>query len=229
MKSRLFGTDGVRGVANKDLSPLLTYKLGRAGAQVLSKHRKRPTIVVGKDTRVSGDMLEAALVAGICSVGADVLKVGITTPAVAYLIRHFDADAGVVISASHNPIEYNGIKFFNNDGYKLPDSMEDEIETLLDDPDGTIKSPIGSNVGKIFIEDGTRPYAVFIKSVADMKFEGLTVVLDCANGASYKVAPIIFKELGAKVHLINNCPDGCNINVNCGSTCPEVLCEYVKK
>ncbi|NLZ54296.1 MAG: phosphoglucosamine mutase, partial [Thermoanaerobacteraceae bacterium] len=147
MKARLFGTDGVRGVANEDLSPTLTFKLGRAGAKALSKLYKRPVFVVGKDTRISGDMLEAALIAGICSAGADVLKVGIVpTPAVAYLTRFFNADAGVVISASHNPVEYNGIKFFNKDGYKLPDAMEDEIEALIDDPEQVIESPTGPDV-----------------------------------------------------------------------------------
>ncbi len=232
MKSRLFGTDGVRGVANKDLSPLLAFKLGRAGAQVLSKLHEKPIMVVGKDTRVSGDMLEAALIAGICSQGADVLKVGIMpTPAIAYLTRHFNADAGVVISASHNPYEYNGIKFFDKNGYKLPDAMEDEIEALLEDTNGDIKSPIGSGVGKTYTKDAIRPYVDFIKSVIDkkLKFKGLKVALDCANGASYQVAPIILEELGADVHIINNQPDGININVNCGSTHPESLCKYVKE
>lgn len=230
MKPRLFGTDGVRGVANKDLSPLLAFKLGRAGAKVLSKLHERPAIVVGKDTRISGDMLESALIAGICSVGADAFKVGVMpTPAVAYLTRHFRADAGVVISASHNPVEYNGIKFFSKDGCKLPDAMEDEIEALLDDPEQIIKDPIGSDVGKICLKDGVRPYVDFIKSAVNKDFQGLTVALDCANGASYRVAPMILEELGAKLHVINNHPDGSNINVNCGSTHPEALCRYVKE
>ena len=147
---RLFGTDGVRGIANTELSPLLAFKLGRAGAKVLSKLQKRPLFVVGKDTRISGDMLEAALTAGICSAGADVIKVGIVpTPAVAYLTRFFNADAGVVISASHNPVEYNGIKFFDKNGYKLPDAMEDDIEALLDDANQAIESPTGSDVGRL--------------------------------------------------------------------------------
>ncbi|MDD4584220.1 MAG: phosphoglucosamine mutase, partial [Eubacteriales bacterium] len=167
MKTILFGTDGVRGIANKDLTPLLAYKLGRAGAQVLSELNKKPVIAVGKDTRMSGDMLESALMAGICSVGADVLKIGvIPTPAIAYLTRYFNADAGAVISASHNPVEYNGIKFFDKDGYKLPDAMEIEIEALLDDQDKVIKSPIGLDVGKIRTQDGIRPYVEFIKSAA---------------------------------------------------------------
>jgi len=230
MKKRLFGTDGVRGVANKDLSPLLAFKLGRAGAKVLSELQERPVIVVGKDTRVSGDMLEAALTAGICSAGADVIKVGIMpTPAVAYLTRFFNADAGVVISASHNPVEYNGIKFFNRDGYKLPDDMEDEIEALLEDPNQVIQSPTGLDVGRVLEKDGIRPYVDFIKSIADKNYNGLSIALDCANGAAYKVAPIIFEELGAKVHVINNQADGSNINVKCGSTHPEALCQFVKE
>jgi len=227
---RLFGTDGVRGVANKDLSPVLAFKLGRAGAKVLSKLQKRPVFIVGKDTRVSGDMLEAALTAGICSAGADVIKVGILpTPAVAYLTRFFNADAGVVISASHNPVEFNGIKYFNKDGYKLPDAMEDEIEALLEDDGKIIESPIGEGVGRTFERDGKRPYVDFIKSVASKDFSGLTIALDCAHGAAYEVAPLVFEELGAKVHVLNNKPDGCNINVNCGSTHPEALCSFVRE
>jgi len=227
---RLFGTDGVRGIANTELSPLLAFKLGRAGAKVLSKLQKRPLFVVGKDTRISGDMLEAALTAGICSAGADVIKVGIVpTPAVAYLTRFFNADAGVVISASHNPVEYNGIKFFDKNGYKLPDAMEDDIEALLDDANQAIESPTGSDVGKIIEKGGVRPYVDFIKSAVSKDFSDLTVALDCANGASYEVAPVIFEELGAKVHVINNTPDGCNINANCGSTHPDALCQFVRE
>lgn len=227
---RLFGTDGVRGIANTELSPLLAFKLGRAGAKVLSKLQKRPLFVVGKDTRISGDMLEAALTAGICSAGADVIKVGIVpTPAVAYLTRFFNADAGVVISASHNPVEYNGIKFFDKNGYKLPDAMEDDIEALLDDANQATESPTGSDVGKIIEKGGVRPYVDFIKSAVSKDFSDLTVALDCANGASYEVAPVIFEELGAKVHVINNTPDGCNINANCGSTHPDALCQFVRE
>ncbi|MCF6096061.1 phosphoglucosamine mutase [Thermovorax subterraneus] len=229
MGERLFGTDGVRGIANKELTPLLAFKLGRAGAYVLSENNRKPTVVVGKDTRISGDMLEAALIAGICSTGANVVKVGIVpTPAVAYLTRHFGADAGVVISASHNPVEYNGIKFFNSEGFKLPDAMEDEIEALLDDCDDRIKSPIGPEVGKAFSEDGIRTYAEFIKSIANREFKGIKIAMDCANGAAYKVAPLIFRELGAEVFVINDCPDGCNINVNCGSTNPDVISQFVR-
>jgi len=228
--SRLFGTDGVRGVANRDLTPLLTYYLGRAGAHVLSESHKKPVIVVGKDTRISGDMLEAALVAGILSAGADVLKVGVMpTPSIAFLTRHFNADAGVVISASHNPVEYNGIKFFNKDGYKLPDAMEDEIEALVKDPDGQIQSPVGIEVGKVLEENGREPYVDFVKNVAGMDFSGLKIAVDCANGASYRVAPSALKALGAEVLVINDDPDGCNINVRCGSTHPDAVSEFVKK
>lgn len=227
--SRLFGTDGVRGVANKDLTPLLAYYLGRAGAYVLSESHKKPLIVVGKDTRISGDMLEAALVAGICSAGANVLKVGVMpTPSIAFLTRHFNADAGVVISASHNPVEYNGIKFFNKDGYKLPDAMEDEIEALVKNPDGQIQNPIGIEVGKVLEENGREPYVDFVKNVAGMDFSGLKIAVDCANGASYRVAPSALKALGAEVLVINDNPDGCNINVKCGSTHPDTVSDFVK-
>ncbi|AYO31674.1 MAG: phosphoglucosamine mutase [Thermoanaerobacteraceae bacterium] len=228
--SRLFGTDGVRGVANKDLTPLLAYYLGRAGAFVLSETHKKPVIVVGKDTRISGDMLESALIAGICSAGADVLKVGIMpTPSIAYLTRHFNADAGVVISASHNPVEYNGIKFFDKDGYKLPDAMEDEIEALVQNPDGQIPNPTGIEVGRVLEENGLEPYVNFVKTVAGMDFSGLKIAVDCANGASCRVAPSALKALGAEVYVINDRPDGCNINVKCGSTHPETISSFVKQ
>jgi len=230
VKQRLFGTDGVRGIANKDLSPLLAYQLGRAGAHVLSELHQRPVIVVGKDTRISGDMLEAALTAGLCSVGADVLSVGVVpTPAIAYLTRFFNADAGIVISASHNPAVYNGIKFFSKDGYKLPDAMEERIEELLDEFNGKIESPTGSRVGRIHIADGKRPYIDLIKSATCADLTGIKVALDCANGAAYAVAPEVFEELGAEVYIINDHPDGTNININCGSTHPKALSEYVKK
>ncbi|MCR4431092.1 MAG: phosphoglucosamine mutase [Tepidanaerobacteraceae bacterium] len=228
--TRLFGTDGVRGVANRDLPPILAYYLGRAGAHVLSENHKKPVIVVGKDTRISGDMLESALVSGILSAGADVLKVGVMpTPSIAFLTRHFNADAGVVISASHNPVEYNGIKFFNKEGYKLPDAMEDEIEALVKNPDGWMQNPTGPEIGRVMEEDGHKPYVDFITNVADMDFSGLKIAMDCANGASYRVAPTAFRALGAEVLAINDCPDGCNINVKCGSTHPEAISDFVKK
>jgi phosphoglucosamine mutase len=197
---------------------------------VLSETHKKPVIVVGKDTRISGDMLESALIAGICSAGADVLKVGIMpTPSIAYLTRHFNADAGVVISASHNPVEYNGIKFFDKDGYKLPDAMEDEIEALVQNPDGQIQNPTGIEVGRVLEENGLEPYVNFVKTVAGMDFSGLKIAVDCANGASYRVAPSALKALGAEVYVINDRPDGCNINVKCGSTHPEAISSFVKQ
>lgn len=228
MSSRLFGTDGVRGVANKDLTPLLAFNLGRAGAYVLSEVNQKPVLVVGKDTRISCDMLESALMAGICSVGADVINVGVMpTPAVAYLTRYFGADAGVVISASHNPVEHNGIKFFNKDGFKLPDAMEDKIEALIKGPNDDMPNPTGAGVGRIKRQDGLRAYVDFIKS-AGISLRGMRIALDCANGASYMTAPTALSELGADIQVINASPDGLNINVNCGSTHIEALAEFVK-
>jgi len=229
MSSRLFGTDGVRGIANKDLTPLLAFNLGRAGAYVLSEENQKPVLVVGKDTRISCDMLEAALTAGICSVGADVINVGVMpTPAVAYLTRHFGADAGVVISASHNPVEHNGIKFFNRDGFKLPDAVEDKIEALIKEPSDSIPNPTGAGVGKVKGQDGLKAYVDFVKSIADISLEGMKIAIDCANGASYLTAPTALSELKADVQVINACPDGLNINVNCGSTHIETLQRFVK-
>lgn len=230
MSTRLFGTDGVRGIANGDLTCHLAFDLGRAGACVLSKNDKKPTFIVGKDTRISGDMLEAAIIAGICSAGADVIKVGVVpTPAISYLTRYFEADAGIVISASHNPVEFNGIKFFNNKGYKLSDSVEDEIEALVKSTDDCIKRPIGSDLGRTFKRNGEQPYIDFVKEVADTSFTGLKVAIDCANGASYKVAPQALKSLGADIYIIGNNPDGKNINVKCGSTHPELISDFVKR
>ncbi|QCX34272.1 phosphoglucosamine mutase [Caloramator sp. E03] len=223
--SRMFGTDGVRGIANKDLTAELAYKLGRAGAYVLTEGAHKPTIVVGMDTRISGDMLESALVAGICSVGAHAVCVGVVpTPAVAYLTRLYNADAGVVISASHNPVEYNGIKFFNKDGYKLPDEVEDRIEDVIKNGLSQVPSPIGEDLGKReFKEGAARDYIEFLKGTIDVDFKGLKIALDCAEGASYYIAPKVFAELGAEVYVIHNNPNGKNINKNCGSTHIEEL------
>lgn len=226
----IFGTDGVRGLANENLSCELAYKLGQAGAYVLNHSKEeRIKILIGKDTRISGDMLEAALVAGICSVGADVIEVGVVpTPAIAYLVRRYSADAGVVISASHNPMEYNGIKFFDRNGRKLPDELEDEIEALIYDSPNKIELPIGHGVGiKAYCHSGARDYIEFIKSTTAVDLKGLKVALDCANGASYQTAPTIFKELGAEVSVINAQPNGVNINANCGSVHPEGLRQFV--
>jgi phosphoglucosamine mutase len=227
--SRMFGTDGVRGVANADLTADIAYKLGRAGAYVLTKGTHKPRILVGKDTRISGDMLEDALVSGILSVGAEAVRVGIIpTPAIAYLTRKYNADAGVVISASHNPVEYNGIKFFNGEGFKLSDDLEDRIQRVIENNFEGVPSPIGRDVGKSIVEDKAEDdYIEFAKSTIDIDLTGLKVALDCANGASYQTAVKTFRELGADVRVINNDPDGFNINDNCGSTHPEELMDYV--
>lgn len=203
----------------------LAYKLGRAGGYVLAQGKDKVKVIVGKDTRVSGDMLEAALVAGLMSVGCDVVTVGvIPTPGVAYLTKKYEADCGVVISASHNPVEYNGIKFFNKDGYKLDDAVELEIEGYIDNIEKVDYHPVGEKVGrKIFVHNAQRDYIDYLKSIVNVDFKGLKVVLDCANGAAYKVAPTIFSELGANVVTINSEPDGNNINDKCGSTHPKKL------
>lgn len=228
--ARMFGTDGVRGVANTELTPELAMALGKAGAYVLGRKHERPLILIGRDTRISGSMLEDALCAGILSMGGDVIKVGvIPTPGIAFLVRKMNAAAGVVISASHNPFEYNGIKFFNGDGYKLDDALEDEIEKYVKNgvPEGTSVS--GKELGRI-IEPEESPvelYKEFVKSTFEGSLEGVRLVLDCANGASYVAAEAVFSELGADVTVIADEPDGVNINDMCGSTHPEALGEAV--
>jgi phosphoglucosamine mutase len=224
--SRLFGTDGVRGIVNKDLTPELAFNLGKAGTFVLNKEKERPVIIIGKDTRISGDLLEDALSAGILSMGGNVIKVGVLpTPAIAYLVRHFHADAGVVISASHNTFEYNGIKFFNHEGFKLDEEIEDEIEDIITrdiDINGHIT---GDKVGRCLEADkkGLEYYVKFLKSTVNLDLTGKKVVLDCANGASYKAAVMVFSDLGATVVSIGDDPDGLNINAGCGSTHTEFL------
>jgi len=227
--SRIFGTDGVRGIANSELTVQLAYSLGRAGAHVLTEGAHRPKILVGMDTRVSGDMLEAALVAGILSVGAEAVCLGVVpTPAVAYLTRKYGADAGVVISASHNPVEYNGIKFFNKDGFKLSDELEDRIQELIENGFEGVPVPTGAMVGKKqIVDNATDEYVAFAKSTIDGDLSGLKIAIDCANGAAYKTSEIALKELGAEVFVIHNNPDGVNINKNCGSTHPEDLMKFV--
>ena len=227
---RLFGTDGVRGVANSQLTCDLAFRLGQAGAYVLSKEHPHPRIVIGKDTRISGDMLEAALIAGICSVGADVLRVGVLpTPGIALLTRTLDVSAGVVISASHNPVQDNGIKFFASTGYKLPDAIEDEIETIVLSEEKPWEVPIGGEVGRVIeIKDAGRRYMDFLKGAVG-RLDGIKVVLDCANGAAAYVGPMVLKEVGVEVISICNTPDGVNINASCGSTHPEQLQRAVLK
>ena len=228
--SRLFGTDGVRGVANSELTPELAFALGKAGAHVLSKSKGRPTILIGTDTRISADMLESALAAGILAVGADVITVGVMpTPAVAYLVRHYKADAGVVISASHNPFEYNGIKFFNGEGFKLDDAVEDEIEDIIIHNIEVNKYITGDQLGRHVIadEDAAQKYIDFLVASTPMDLHGIKLVLDCANGASYAIAGKVYEALGADVVVIGDNPNGLNINDGCGSTHPERLCEMV--
>jgi phosphoglucosamine mutase len=229
--ARLFGTDGVRGIANKELTAELAFKLGKAGAYVLTNEtRHTPRILVGKDTRISGSMLEAALVSGICSVGAEAIILGvIPTPAVAYLVRKYNADAGVVISASHNPFEFNGIKFFNSKGYKLSDELEDRIEMIVKSGVEGLPVPVGEGVGTSSIMNTTlEDYVDFLKSTIDVDLKGIKIMVDCANGAAYKAAPRTFLELGADVTVINDTPDGLNINKECGSLHLESLCEKVR-
>lgn len=229
---KLFGTDGVRGIANKELTIELAFKLGQAGAYVLTKENKhKPTILIGRDTRLSGEMLEAAMVAGILSVGADVMSMGVMpTPAVSYLTREYGADAGVVISASHNPVEYNGIKFFNKSGFKLSDAIEDEIEALIETGNLGIELPTGTGIGRhIERNECIFDYIRFTKKQIKCSLKGMKIVIDCANGASYVSAPSALRELGAEVFIIHNEPDGTNINKNCGSTHMNDLMTYVKQ
>ncbi|KJS17900.1 MAG: phosphoglucosamine mutase [Peptococcaceae bacterium BRH_c4b] len=224
----LFGTDGVRGVANRELTPELALSIGRAGAYVLSRETGNTTLLIGRDTRISGDMLEAALTAGICSAGVNVLKAGILpTPAIAYLTSALGTSGGVVISASHNPVADNGIKFFGPSGYKLSDLMEEEIERLIDNPD-KIPLPVGGGVGRSYqVEDALDRYVNFLVDAVPVDLSGLKVVVDCANGAAFAVAPRVLTKLGAEVIAINNTPDGVNINDNCGSTHPGELMKKV--
>lgn len=225
----LFGTDGVRGIANRDLTAELAYRLGRAGAHVLKGANPRPRVVIGKDTRLSGDMLEAALVAGICSLGADVDLLGVvSTPGVAYLTRYLGADAGVVISASHNPAEYNGIKFFSRDGYKLPDEVEESMETLAVREPDSLPRPTGACLGRTRrAEAAVEGYLDFLAGSVEGDLRGVKVVVDCAHGAACRIAPAVLSRLGAEVVVINAAPDGTNINLGCGSTHPEGLQEAV--
>ena len=228
---RLFGTDGVRGIANTELTCELAMEIGRAAATVLSDGcRRRPTFVIGSDTRASSDMLSSALMAGLCSVGADVIQLGVVpTPAVAYLVVKYKADAGVMISASHNPAEFNGIKIFSGNGFKLPDMLEEKIEDLILAAEKSYAKPIGGEVGKItYAKDGAKDYIRHIKSTAHQSLEGLRIAIDCANGAASATAPELFTQLGAEVSVLFDKPDGENINKKCGSTHLDALVKYVK-
>lgn len=229
---RLFGTDGVRGVANTELDVELAMKLGKAAAHVLTKETMhKPKILIGKDTRISGDMLEAALSAGLCSLGAGVISLGvIPTPAVAYLTRKYDADAGIVISASHNSAEFNGIKIFNGNGYKLSDDIEDEIEEIIQNDCASLDLPTGDAVGTISkCDTALSDYKAFVKeTLKGESLDGLKIAVDCANGASYLSSVETLVELGAEVFVVHNHPNGTNINLKCGSTHTDKFCEYVK-
>ena len=231
---KLFGTDGVRGVANVyPMTTEMAMQLGRAAAYIFKDgSKRRHRIVIGKDTRLSGYMLENALVAGICSMGVDVLQVGpLPTPGIANITSSMRADAGVVISASHNAFQDNGIKFFSADGFKLPDELELKIEKLIESKKIDALRPTATEVGKAYrIEDAAGRYIVFLKNTfpQEMDLSGLKIVLDCANGAAYKVAPAVFEELGAEVIRYGVSPNGTNINAGCGSTCPTVISEAVK-
>ena len=228
MMARLFGTDGVRGEANTKLPPELAYRMGRAATIYFGQHSEgTPQILIGRDTRISGEMLESALVAGICSAGGNAILAGIIpTPAVAYLARKLHAAAGIVISASHNPFQDNGIKFFGGDGYKLPDKVEDEIEKIIRDLEGgqNFSRPVGEGVGHIeYRQNLLEDYISFIMNTTSERFDGMKIVLDCANGAAYKAMPTVLERLGADLILIGNKPNGININDYCGSTHMENL------
>ena len=224
---RLFGTDGARGVANTELTCELSMQIGRAAAMVLSKNLngKRPKVLIGMDTRASSQMLESAITAGLCSVGADVLHLGVVpTPAVAFLVCKYGCDAGVMISASHNPCEYNGIKIFQSTGFKLPDELENEIEEIILDNVTKIPTPIGGEVGRVTkCKNAVEDYIEHLLSATDMNFNGYKIALDCANGSSSVSAKEVFSRLGAEIVVINAQPDGVNINKECGSTHLEQL------
>ena len=228
---KYFGTDGVRGVASKDLTPELAFKLGRFGGYVLAHNEDKdhPKVLVGRDTRVSGEMLESALIAGLVSIGAEVMRLGvISTPGVAYLTKEMEAELGVMISASHNPVEDNGIKFFGSDGFKLSDEQELEIEKLLDEEDPNLPRPVGEDI--VHYSDyfeGAQKYISYLKSTIDVDLEGMKIALDGANGATSSLAPFLFGDLEADTVTVGCNPDGYNINKEVGSTHPETLADAV--
>jgi len=228
---KLFGTDGVRGIANSELTPELAFRLGRAAGTLLKKPEQRTAIILGKDTRISGSLLESALSAGLCSSGVDVYAAGvIPTPAVAFLTKSMNACAGAVISASHNPFGDNGIKFFNNAGYKLADELEEQIEALVLGDMKNLSRPTGSDVGRIiYFHNAVNRYVEFLKEKINASFTGLRVVVDCANGAVSEIASRVYRELGAQVISIHDQPTGVNINEKCGSIHIESLQEAVLK
>ena len=229
---RLFGTDGVRGVANSELTCELAMNIGRAAATVLTDgNHRHPKILIGKDTRLSSDMLEAAMTAGLCSVGANVVRLGvIPTPAVAFLVGKYKADAGVMLTASHNPCEFNGIKIFSGDGYKLPDALEEQIEAIVLDHKQAPACPTGGDVGCVTdAPDVVRDYVDHIKSTVPFSLDGMKIAVDCANGCASRTAKLLFGELGAECFMLSDEPNGVNVNDNCGSTHMEHLMTYVKE
>lgn len=226
---KYFGTDGVRGVANTELTPELAFKLGRFGGYVLSKGEPKAKFLIGRDTRVSSHMLEGALVAGLLSIGAEVMRLGvISTPGVAYLTKALSAHAGVMISASHNPVADNGIKFFGSDGFKLTDEQEAEIEKYLDLEEDTLPRPIGEDIGVVndYFEGGQK-YIQYLKQTVDEDFSGIHVALDCANGATSSLANYLFADLDADISTMGASPNGLNINEGVGSTHPDALAKFV--
>ncbi|CAM4109884.1 phosphoglucosamine mutase [Lederbergia lenta] len=228
---KYFGTDGVRGVANAELTPELAFKLGRFGGYVLTKDAERPKVLIGRDTRISGHMLEGALVSGLLSIGAEVMRLGvISTPGVSYLTKVLGAQAGVMISASHNPVSDNGIKFFGPDGFKLSDEQEKEIEDLLDLDEDTLPRPVGADLGLVsdYFEGGQK-YLQFLKQTVDEEFSGIHVALDCAHGATSSLATHLFADLDADISTMGSSPNGLNINEGVGSTHPEALAALVKE
>ncbi|MFT4413458.1 phosphoglucosamine mutase [Fredinandcohnia humi] len=228
---KYFGTDGVRGVANSELTPELAFKVGRYGGYVLTKDKERPKVLIGRDTRISGHMLEGALVAGLLSIGAEVMRLGvISTPGVAYLTKALGAEAGVMISASHNPVQDNGIKFFGPDGFKLSDDQEKEIEDLLDMSEDTLPRPVGADLGQVndYFEGGQK-YLQFLKQTVEEEFTGIHVALDCAHGATSSLATHLFADLDADISTLGTAPNGLNINEGVGSTHPEALAAFLKE
>lgn len=229
---KYFGTDGVRGVANRELTPELAFKIGRYGGYVLTKNCEgKPKVLIGRDTRISGHMLEGALIAGLLSIGAEVMRLGvISTPGVAYLTKALNAQAGVMISASHNPMQDNGIKFFGSDGFKLLDEQEAEIEALLNEDNDHLPRPIGEDLGVVndYFE-GNQKYLQYLKQTIDEDFSGLVIALDCAHGATSSLAPHLFADLEAEIVTMGTNPNGLNINDGVGSTHPEALIELVKE